>query len=159
LPKRSRSGNEDLLLQAVDEASAELERSFGLGPQALRLRAELETGEVLAWTQERAELEPARADARSRLEQLVRAHQDASNELRDIAGSARMSELEQARLGLEQELEEVLKSWAVLGCARLLLERTLKRHEQEHQPAVLARAGDRFAKVTGVVTRACCLPR
>ena len=137
------------LLQAVDEASAELERSFGLGPQALRLRAELETGEVLAWTQERAELEPARADARSRLEQLVRAHQDASNELRDIAGSARMSELEQARLGLEQELEEVLKSWAVLGCARLLLERTLKRHEQEHQPAVLARAGDRFAKVTG----------
>jgi uncharacterized protein YhaN len=30
-----------------------------------------------------------------------------------------------------------------------LLERTLKRHEQEHQPAVLARAGDRFAKVTG----------
>jgi len=25
-----------------------------------------------------------------------------------------MSELEQARLGLEQELEEVLKSWAVL---------------------------------------------
>jgi uncharacterized protein YhaN len=28
------------------------------------------------------------------------------------------------------------------------LERTLRRHEQEHQPAVLARAGERFAKVT-----------
>jgi len=30
----------------------------------------------------------------------------------------------------------------------LLLERTLRRHEQERQPAVLARAGERFAKVT-----------
>jgi uncharacterized protein YhaN len=78
----------------------------------------------------------------------VRAHQDASNELRDVAGSARISQLEQTRLALEQDLEEVLKSWAILGCARLLLERTLTRHEQEHQPAVLARAGDRFASVT-----------
>jgi uncharacterized protein YhaN len=78
----------------------------------------------------------------------VRAHQDASNQLRDLASSARISELEQTRLALEQELDGVLKSWAIHGCARLLLERTLKRHEQEHQPAVLARAGERFAKVT-----------
>ena len=136
------------LLQVVEEASAELERSLGLGPQARRLRAELETGEVLVWNEEQAGLAPARSEARHRLEQLVRAHQDASKELRDVAGSARVSELEQTRLALEQDLEEVLKSWAILGCARLLLERTLKRHEQEHQPAVLARAGGRFAKVT-----------
>ena len=136
------------LAQVVQDAGAELERSFGLGPHARRLRAELETGEVLAWSEEQAGLVLARSDARSRLEQLVRAHQDASNELRDVAGSARMSQLEQTRLALEQDLEEVLKSWAILGCARLLLERTLTRHEQEHQPAVLARAGDRFASVT-----------
>ena len=64
------------------------------------------------------------------------------------AGSDRIAELEQQRQALEHELDEVLKSWAVLGCARLLLERTLRRHEQERQPAVLARAGERFAKVT-----------
>ena len=115
---------------------------------ARRLRAELETGELLAWNEEQAGLEPARSDASRRLEQLVRAHQDASNELCEVAGSARVSELEQTRVALELDLEEVLKSWAILGCARLLLERTLRRHEQEHQPAVLARAGDRFAKVT-----------
>ena len=103
---------------------------------------------MLAWNEEQAGLAPARSGGRDRLEQLVRAHQDASNELRDIAGSARIAELEQTRLALEQELDEVLRSWAILGCARLLLERTLRRHEQEHQPAVLARAGDRFAKVT-----------
>ena len=136
------------LLQVVEQAGAELERAFGLGPQAQRLRAELETGEVLAWTEEQAGLAPQRADARHRLEQLVRAHQDASNALRDVAGSARVAELEQTRLALEQDLDEVLRSWATLGCARLLLERTLHRHEQEHQPVVLARAGDRFAKVT-----------
>jgi uncharacterized protein YhaN len=136
------------LLQVVEEAGTELERSFGLGLRAQRLRAELETGEVLAWTEEQAGLVPQRADARHRLEQLVRTHQDASNALRDVAGSARVAELEQTLLALEQDLEEVLRSWAILGCARLLLERTLRRHEQEHQPVVLARAGDRFAKVT-----------
>ena len=136
------------LVHVVEDASAELERCLGLGPRARRLRAELETGELLAWNEEQAGLEPARSDAGRRLEQLVRAHQDAANELCEVAGSARVAELEQTRVALEQDLEEVLKSWAVLGCARLLLERTLRRHEQEHQPAVLARAGDRFAKVT-----------
>lgn len=146
------------LLRAIEETSTELERSLGLGPEARRLRAELEAGEVLAWSEEQTALDRARSDTRHRLEQLVRAHQDASNALRDLAASARIAELEQRRLALEQELEEVLRSWAVLGCARLLLERTLRRHEQERQPAVLARAGERFAKVTeGRYT--CLLPK
>ena len=85
---------------------------------------------------------------RERTEILVRAHQDASNEIRALAGSGTIAELEQRRLTLEHDLEEVLRSWALLGCARLLLARTLRRHEQERQPAVLARAAERFAKVT-----------
>ena len=141
-------GTRASLLRVVEDAGAELERSFGLGAQARLLRAELETGELLAWNQEQENLTAERSGARDRLEELLRAHHDASNELRDIVASARVAELEQTRLALEQELDGVLKSWAVLGCARLLLEGTLKRHEQEHQPAVLARAGDRFAKVT-----------
>lgn len=136
------------LVRVVEDEGADLERSFGLGDRARRLRAELETGELLAWRQEQAGLAGVRSEARDRLEQLLRAHQDATNELRVIAGSARVAELEQRRLALEQELDGVLMSWAVLGSARLLLEGTLKRHEKEHQPAVLARAGDRFAKVT-----------
>ncbi len=145
------------LLRVVEDADTELERSFGLGARARDLRAELETGELLAWHQEQDKLTAERSEARDRLERLLRDHQDASNELRDIAGSARVAELEQTRLALEQELDGVLRSWAVLGCARLLLEHTLRHHEQEHQPAVLARAGDRFAKVTkGSYT--CLLP-
>jgi uncharacterized protein YhaN len=136
------------LLRTVEEASTELERSLGVGREALCLRAELEAGEVLAWNEEHERVAHDRSEARRRLEQAVRAHQDASNELRAIAGSARVSKLEQQRSALEQDLDECLRSWAVLGCARLLLERTLRRHEQERQPAVLARAGERFAKVT-----------
>ncbi len=136
------------LTGAVDEAKAELERSLGLGDDARRLLAELESGEVLDWNREQVALGQLRSDARERLEQTVRAHQDASNELRDLAASDRIAELEQQRQALEHELDEVLESWAVLGCARLLVERTLRRHEQERQPAVLARAGERFAKVT-----------
>ena len=80
--------------------------------------------------------------------QVVRAHQDAANELSDLERSACIVELEQRRLAVEHELDEVLNSWMLLGCARLLLARTLRHHEQERQPAVLARAAERFAKVT-----------
>ncbi|MGD1010945.1 MAG: AAA family ATPase [Acidimicrobiales bacterium] len=138
----------ELLVSAIEEASAELDRSFGRGPEAQRLRAELESGELLSWQEEQAALAPARSEAAGRVEQLVRAHQDAASSLRAVVTSARVAELEQARLALEHDLDEVLETWAVLGCARLLLERTLKQHEQEHQPAVLARAGERFARVT-----------
>ncbi len=136
------------LSSVVEDARATLERSLGHGPEARRLWAELESGELLAWSEEQAALGHARAEARQNLEQLVRAHQDASNQLRELAGSAQIAQLEQRKLSLEQELDEVLQSWALLGCARLLLERTLRRHEQERQPAVLARAGERFTKVT-----------
>ncbi len=136
------------LVRTVEEAAAELEHSLGRGREAVRLRGELGAGEVLAWSEEHARAAQVRSEAQRRLEQLVRAHQDASNKLRGIAASTRIAELEQRRLELEQELDECLRSWAVLGCARLLLERTLRRHEQERQPAVLARAGERFAKVT-----------
>ncbi|MGD0943837.1 MAG: AAA family ATPase [Acidimicrobiales bacterium] len=136
------------ILSAVEHGEAELERSLGLGPEACRLRAELESGGVLAWNEEQAALARARSDSRQNLEGLVRAHQDSSNQLRTLAGSAQIAQLEQTQLSLEEELDEVLQSWALLGCARLLLERTLRRHEQERQPAVLARAGERFTKVT-----------
>jgi len=136
------------LLGVIENAESELERSLGFGPDAQRLRAELESGQVLVWTEGQEALVRARMDSRQSLELLVRSHQDASNRLREIASSDEVATLEQKRLTLEHDLEEVLKSWTVLGCARLLLERTLRRHEQERQPAVLARAAERFAKVT-----------
>ena len=136
------------LMSVVEDTSATLERSLGLGPDARRLRTELETGELLAWNAELEALGRERGDQSRTLEELVRSHQDASNEMRELAGSAQIVVLEQQKLSLEHELEDVLRSWALIGCARLLLERTLRRHEQERQPAVLARAGEQFTKVT-----------
>ena len=136
------------LLEVLDSTGFELERSLGRGHDARRLRGELESGQVLAWGEEQEVLARARVDSLRSLEVLLRAHQDASNDLRALASSAEIARLEQKRLTLEHDLEEVLRSWALLGCSRLLLERTLRRHEQERQPAVLARAAERFAKVT-----------
>jgi uncharacterized protein YhaN len=136
------------LVAVIGECKAEIERSLGLGEKARRLGEELSKGEVLAWNEEQEVLARARLEVREQLEHLVRAHQDASNDLRMLASSGQIAELEQRRLSLEHDLEDVLRSWGLLGCARLLLERTLRRHEQERQPAVLARAAERFAKVT-----------
>lgn len=50
--------------------------------------------------------------------------------------------------GLEAELASVIEQWRVLGLARVLVERTLKRYEAQRQPAVLRRASEQFAAVT-----------
>ena len=53
------------LMSVVEDTSATLERSLGLGPDARRLRTELETGELLAWN---AELEALGQEAGTRAE-------------------------------------------------------------------------------------------
>jgi uncharacterized protein YhaN len=136
------------LERALAAATAEVDRSLGTGVEADRLRAELQRGEVLEWQTEYAQRERSRVDKAELIETLVRGHQDVLRDLAEIAGSDEIAEIELARSALEEELEGALREWTLLGCARLLLERTLRRHEQERQPAVLARAGERFSKVT-----------
>lgn len=142
----------DDALRALDrlraEGASELARGLGHGEKADRLAAELAGGDVLGWQEERECLERRRIEMRESSEKLVRSHQDLSGELRRLESSGTIAELEQRRAQLEHELEEVLSSWALVGTAQLLLQRTLRRHEQERQPAVLARAAERFFKVT-----------
>ncbi len=130
-------------------AEAALAGSLGTGTAAERLRSQLADGDVLSWAVERSGLEEAADELRSSEEQLVRDHQSLAGEMRRLAASETIAELERRREALEADLESVLKRYLVLGTAHSLLRRTLAQHERERQPAVVAEAAAHFRRVTG----------
>jgi len=129
-------------------AEEDLARALGSDAGAQRLGAELATGAVLAWEQERARLAVELADAVAEHERVLQASIETRRNLDALLGSDEVARLELEREALVGELEAALEQWVVLGLARGLLERTLARYEQERQPAVIHRAGTLFAEVT-----------
>jgi uncharacterized protein YhaN len=129
-------------------AEALIAEAFGGGEKALRLRAELATGEVLSWESELADLEESMRSLEEAEETAVRRHQSLAEALDGLARSDRIVELEQQRAQLAAELDAALTKYLVVGSAKLLLQRTLSRHERERQPAVIAKAAAHFERVT-----------
>jgi len=130
-------------------AEEDLARALGSDAGAECLAAELATGAVLAWEQERTRLAAELEDAIAEHERVLRTRAEAQRTLDSLRGSDDIARLELDREALTGELEAALEQWVVLGLARGLLERTLVRYEQERQPAVIHRAGTLFAEVTG----------
>ena len=62
--------------------------------------------------------------------------------------SSEIAELELELSAVREDLTSRLREWAELGLARALLERALRRYEQERQPLVIRRAGELFSEVT-----------
>jgi uncharacterized protein YhaN len=136
------------LMSDVADASADLDRSLGAGPDADRLGDELRAGEIWRWKQELERLTPRLDELTAGDETDVRAHQSATEALSELARSDRIATLEQQRAALEEELDETLHQYLVLGAARALLQETLDRHQRERQPAVIATAAEHFERVT-----------
>lgn len=143
-----REGRRAALTSEISSASTELERSLGQGPDGERLRAELASGEIWQWQAELDDLTAALDQLVATDETAVRAHQSVTEALAELAGSDRVAVLEQSRLALEEELDGALRQFLVLSTARSLVQQTLARHQRERQPAVLAAAGEHFARVT-----------
>lgn len=125
-----------------------LESALGDGESSGRLRSLLATGDVISWSSERAELGQAIDELRQGEEDVVRQHQSLAEEMRRLAASDRIAELERRQDALEVELDATLRRYLVLGAARALLQRTLAKHERERQPAVVASAAAHFERVT-----------
>ncbi len=130
------------------ERDAEIDRSLGSGADGKRLRAELESGDVVAWSAERVELEERIERADATREELLRARHAAERDMAQLERSACVAELEASRGACAAELGTALEQYAVLTLARSLLSRTLAVYERERQPAVVASASTLFAAVT-----------
>jgi len=145
---RSLSSERAGLGSVASEASAQLASQLRSGEDSESLRVALEKGSPEEWEEADSALVEEGAAASAELEDAVRAHENALAALGELASSDRIAELELRRSGLEADLDRALCSWAELSCARSLISRTLAWHESQRQPAVLARAGEHFSKVT-----------
>ena len=133
----------------LESAEGALKNSIGRGEAADRLRSRLASGDVITWANERAELRETIEELRRSEEELVRQHQSLTEVMDRLSTSDRIAEFERRHDAIEMGLDAALRRYLVLGTGQALLQRTLSQHERERQPAVVARAGEHFKRVTG----------
>lgn len=146
---KEREAARSQLEEVVLGASREIDRALGGGEQADALRRELSMDRVLDWGCERESLRASVEELKAGLEEAVRQHERLARRLSEIACSEEIARLEQEVLELDEALQSDLAQFLVVATARLLVQRTLRRYEDERQPAVLERAGGHFSRVTG----------
>lgn len=144
-----RSERRRALADQVSASDGELDRQLGRGEQAGALRRDLETGQVLEW-QERSARSRARCEeAERKFEEQLREHERLALALQAVEQSDEVARLALDVAALEARLDVALRDYLETSAARMLVRRTLRRYEEERQPAVLERAGEHFSRVTG----------
>ncbi|SDG00306.1 Uncharacterized protein YhaN [Limimonas halophila] len=137
-------------IQTIADAEAAIAREAGDdGERAAALKADLAGGDPDAWARETAELDTAIAETRQAWETAAGDLRQARADRERVERASDVAELETRRNALIAEMQDAYRRWQTLTTARALVERTLKTYERERQPAVVARAGDHFARVTG----------
>ncbi|MHB8457700.1 MAG: AAA family ATPase, partial [Acidimicrobiales bacterium] len=136
------------LHDALEGATHEIDRILGDGDRAARLRKKLVSGRVLDWDAERDAAKERVEQLELEYEQTLREHEGLQRELRELAASSDIPRLELSCLELEEDLRKVMREYLVASGSHLLLQRTLKRYQDQRQPVVLERAAGHFARVT-----------
>ncbi len=145
---RERSLQRKTLERTASMAESDVVQALGSGERSDRLRSELEGGKVLDWDSEQSRIRTALSDLRALGEDLVRRHESIRHDLDELLASDRIAELESREASLEKELDDLLRDYMTLGCARFLISSTLERHELERQPEVVRRASEHFRMIT-----------
>lgn len=126
-----------------------LAETIGSGERADRVRARLAEGDRAGWEAERDRTVRAIEEARLAWRAARDEETAAARELAALEGSDEIARSEIEIATLTAELHETLSEWMRLGFAHELLRETVERYERERQPAVIAKASELFAVVTG----------
>jgi len=137
-------------MRTIADTEAAIAREAGDdGERAAALKADLAGGDPDAWARETADLDTAIADTRQAWETAAGDLRQAQADRERVERASDVAELETRRNALIAEIQDAYRRWQTLTTAKALVERTLKTYERERQPAVVARAGDHVARVTG----------
>jgi len=135
-------------LRALADAQRAIDARLGIGEAADEARAELASGDVGRWTQERDAAQQEYELLRGRVAELNQAfalQRKARQELEESADVPRLAaDLEIART----RLAEASRRWRRATILDRLLHAALEEMRRERQPAVLRHAGEAFARVT-----------
>lgn len=145
---RARAEQRSELERTVASAERELDRVMGRGERVDELRLRLDSGQVRDWELDSESASNRLRDLDEAHEQLVRQHETVTRRLEELARSSDVPRLELDCSELEERLKMVLRRHLVLSAARFLIQGTLRRYEEERQPAVLERAAEHFGRVS-----------
>ncbi len=136
--------------RAVAEAEDAIAREAGHDPERMAaLKAALVEGDPDTWGGRVAELDDAVQQAEAEWEQAAGDQRQARDARERLEQSADVAAHETRLNALAAEIAQAYRRWQTLTTAHKLVEKTLRTYEQERQPAVVARAGEHFARVTG----------
>jgi len=137
-------------MRTIADAEAAIAREAGDdGERAAALKADPAGGDPDAWARETAELDEAIAETRQAWETAAGDLRQAREDRERVERAGDVAELETRRNALLAEMRDAYRRWRTLTTARALVGRTLATYERERQPAVVARAGEHLARVTG----------
>jgi uncharacterized protein YhaN len=122
---------------------------FGHGDSVAEAAKELAAGDVATWQGEQRDLEQEVKELDGQREAAIDARARARQQREAIEESADIARLQMERESLKAELAAKVYDYRVVVTARGLIAATLQAFVRDRQPAVLARASESFAQVTG----------
>ena len=131
-----------------DRADQQLRRLLGDDDEAAKLRAELATGRVAAWADDLAELQRIAADLEEERDRLVGERTSTGERLEELGEDDAVAIAALAVETHTARCAELAEQWATANLAAGLLQTTLERFEDAHQPSVLHEAGALLAQAT-----------
>ncbi len=134
---------------AMRDGSSRIDERLGEGDRAKQLRKILDTGEVVEWEMELAQTRTQYSDLDSSIDEKNKGYGELNKALEDMESSDEIG-----RIGLAVEVArsqgvQAASSWRVLSLAHRLLEKSLAKYSEEHQPAVMELASKTFSAITG----------
>jgi uncharacterized protein YhaN len=145
----ARGSERHALEERVASSRSSLAETIGSGDKADRVRALLAQGDRATWEAERERTGEAIEEARLTWRAARDEETAAIRELEELERSDEIARLEIEVAALTAELRKTLREWLKFGIARELLRETIESYERERQPAVIAKASELFALVTG----------
>lgn len=133
----------------IDRLERTVANRFGSAESAAEAVRELATGDDLDWNEERGHLEEEVEELDARRVTAIESRTLARQQREAIEESADIARLQMERESLKAELAAKVHDYRVIVTARGLIAATLQAYVRERQPAVLKRASQSFAQVTG----------
>jgi uncharacterized protein YhaN len=121
---------------------------IGRGAEAKAMFQLLETGELADWNERTATAEGNLKELEELRDRAVERRKEAGSRVAELEQFADIAALQIEAESYREELARAIGEWKKAVFAQALIEKTLLRFEQEHQPQVVARAAKLFEQTT-----------
>jgi len=135
--------------QMIDEATRNLHLLAGSPEQVAELEQELTETDPVALDREDADLAEETASLEGRIDDDAKEIGELGGKIKEMAHDHQLAEQLQAREENRAEIDRLLRRWATLAICQGTIEKAQAVYETERQPAIIRRASEYLAAMTG----------